>query len=421
MPLPKGLKMKCKFCKTKIDEPIFDLGNTAISNALIKEEDFHNKEILYPLILYICPKCFLVQIDEQASSKVIFDDEYVYFSSLSLYWLEHVQKYSEQIINRLDLSEKSFVVEIASNDGYLLRNFVSKGIDCLGIEPTKSTAKVAISKGIPTLMDFFDFSLAKRLSNEGKKADLIIANNVLAHVPTINNFVSGFKELLKPEGTITIEFPHVLRMFEKNEFDTIYHEHYFYFSIYSLKIILLEHKLSIYNIDELDTHGGSLRVYVTHVNNRLDIGSDKASVNSILEQEMEAGMGSLRYYKSLQKNAFSIKKYFLNYITRQKSENKTIVAFGAAAKGNTFLNYCGVKSDFIDFVVDETPFKIGKYLPQNKIPIFPFDKILEVRPDIIIILPWNHKEEIVKKLSFVKDWGAIIVVFIPKFEVLNLE
>jgi len=405
--------MNCQFCNTKINEKVFDLGNTAVSNSLIKKDDFHKKETLYPLILYTCPKCFLVQIEEQARSENIFDDEYVYFSSLSSYWLKHAKDYSEEIISRLKLNKKSFVVEVASNDGYLLRNFVSKGIDCLGIEPTKSTAREAISKGVPTLIEFFNFSLARKFSKEDKKADLIVANNVLAHVPKINDFISGFNELLKPEGTITIEFPHVLRMFEKNEFDTIYHEHFFYFSIYTLKDILLKHQLSIYDIDQLDTHGGSLRVYATHVNNKLDSNSDKASFNRILNEEISAGLNSLEYYRSIQINAFNIKLCFLDYIVRQKSKNKTIVAFGAAAKGNTFLNYCGVKGDFIDFVVDETPNKIGKYLPQSKIPILPFKKISEVKPDIIIILPWNHKEEILTKLEFTKSWNAEIVTFIP--------
>ena len=407
--------MNCKFCETKIGEHVFDLGNTAISNALIKKENFHSQETLYPLILYTCPSCFLVQIEEQASSENIFDDEYVYFSSLSSFWLSHAKEFSQKIIAKLDLNKESFVVEVASNDGYLLTNFVSHEIECLGIEPTKSTASEALSKGVPTLVEFFSLKLAKKFSNENRKADLIIANNVLAHVPTINDFIAGFQELLKPDGTITIEFPHVLKMFENNEFDTIYHEHFFYFSIYSLKTILFKHQLSIYDIDELDTHGGSLRVYVTHLGNSIDLNSDKSIVDSILKDEINNGLNTLDYYKKIQVNAFDIKLRFLDYVVSQKSKNKSIIAFGAAAKGNTFLNYCGIKNDIIDFVVDETPYKIGKYLPQSKIPVLPISEIEIRKPNIIIILPWNHTEEILGKLAFTKSWNAEIVSFIPEF------
>jgi len=409
--------MKCKFCDTGIENITFDLGNTSLSNDLILQKNLYVMERIYPLVLYTCPKCFLVQIEEQVGGVEIFNDEYVYFSSASSYWLSHARKYCNEIIEKLTLSQNSHVIEIASNDGYLLKNFVDKKINCLGIEPTKSTADEAISKGIPTLIEFFNTSLAKKLVDEDKQADLIIANNVLAHVPTINDFILAFKILLKNEGTITIEFPHLLSLVEQNEFDTIYHEHFFYFSLFTLKLIFEKHELSIYNVDELETHGGSLRIYVTHQNNYLDKHYNKENVSKILKKEIAHNMNSVDYYSSIKENAFKIKMEALDYLIKQKRKGKTIIAFGAAAKGNTFLNYSGIKSDIIDFVVDETPYKIGKYMPQSKIPISSFDQIDKIRPDIIVILPWNHKEEIIKKLEFTKSWDAKIVTFIPKLEI----
>jgi len=409
--------MHCGFCHTKIEGITFDLGNTAVSNALIDKDSFHKKEAIYPLILYTCPNCLLVQIEEQEKSDNIFDCNYVYFSSLSSYWLKHAKKYSDDIISRLNLIRDSFVVEIASNDGYLLTNFVDKGIKCLGVEPTKGTADKAIEKGVPTLIEFFNLPLAKDMRKESGGADLIIANNVLAHVPDINDFMSAFKELLKPEGTITIEFPHALKMFENNEFDTIYHEHYYYFSIYALQGIFHKHGLSIYDVDEIDTHGGSLRTYVTHKGNSLDNNFDKIGVDSVLNKEIKYGLNTVKYYDKIKNEAFKIKLNFLNYIIEEKKKGTSIAAFGAAAKGNTFLNYCGIKGDIIDFVVDETPCKIGKFLPQSKIPIVTIDKMIEEKPEVIIILPWNHKKEILFKLKFTKEWNAKIVTFIPEMEI----
>ncbi len=408
--------MKCKFCDTEIKDITFDLGNTAPSNELIIKENLYKSEKIYPLVLFTCSNCFLVQIEEQVGGIEIFNEEYVYFSSASAYWLDHAKKYCDKITQRLKLNSDSFVVEVASNDGYLLKNFIDNNIKCLGVEPTQSTANEAMHKGIPTLVEFFNTSLAKQFKNDDKQADLIIANNVLAHVPTINDFISAFKILLKVEGTITIEFPHLLELVEHNEFDTIYHEHFFYFSLYTLNIIFSKHNLSIYDVDTLGTHGGSLRIYITHAGNILDKNSDKNNVNKILEKELNYKMNTLDYYSTIKDNAFKIKLEALDYLTKQKKDNKKIIAFGAAAKGNTFLNYSGIKNDIIDFVVDETPYKIGKYMPQSKIPIYPFNKIAEVKPDIIIILPWNHKQEIVEKLSFTKAWGAKLIIFIPKLE-----
>jgi ubiquinone/menaquinone biosynthesis C-methylase UbiE len=411
--------MKCKFCTTIVNEPTFDIGNTAVSNDLITEDRLNSPEKTYPLIFYVCPQCLLAQTEQYNEGYEIFSDDYVYFSSCSSYWLKHAKQYVEDITTRLNLGKSSFVLEIASNDGYLLTNFVEKNIKCLGVEPTRSTAQEAIKKDVPTIVDFFNLELASKLEKEGSKADLVIANNVLAHVPDINNFVASLKKVLKKDGTITIEFPHLLSLIEKNEFDTIYHEHFFYFSVLTLVKIFSKYNLSIYDLDELETHGGSIRVYVAHTNSNIDKNSDKKNLNRILNKELSYGLDSLGYYEKLQHNAFDIKLNSLQYLIQNKLDGKRIIAFGAAAKGNTFLNYCGIKSDIIEAVVDETPYKIGKYLPQSKIPILSFSSIKDLKPDVIVILPWNHKDEILNKLEFTKEWGCEIVIFIPKFEKLQ--
>ena len=411
--------MKCKFCNTHITAPTFDLGNTAISNDLIVKDKLHFQEKTYPLVLYVCPKCFLAQTEQYKDGYEIFGDDYVYFSSYSSHWLKHAKQYVEDITTRLNLGKSSFVLEVASNDGYLLTNFVEKNIKCLGVEPTRSTAQEAIKKGVPTIIDFFNLELADRLKKEGSQADLIIANNVLAHVPDINDFVASLKKVLKEDGTITIEFPHLLSLVEKNEFDTIYHEHFYYFSILALIKIFSKYDLSIYDLDELETHGGSIRVYIAHTNSNIDQNSDKKNLNRILNKELTYGLDSLEYYRKLQHNAFDIKLNSLQYLIKNKLDGKRIIAFGAAAKGNTFLNYCGIKSDIVEAVIDETPNKIGKYLPQSKIPILSFSSIKDLKPDVIVILPWNHKDEIINKLEFTKEWNCEIVVFIPEFEKLQ--
>jgi len=411
--------MKCKFCTTIVNEPTFDIGNTAVSNDLITEDRLNSPEKMYPLIFYVCPQCLLAQTEQYNEGYEIFRDDYVYFSSCSSYWLKHAKQYVEDITTRLNLGKSSFVLEIASNDGYLLTNFVEKNIKCLGVEPTRSTAQEAIKKDVPTIVDFFNLELASKLEKEGSQADLVIANNVLAHVPDINNFVASLKKVLKKDGTITIEFPHLLSLIEKNEFDTIYHEHFFYFSVLALVKIFSKYNLSIYDLDELETHGGSIRVYVAHTDSNTDKNSDKENLNRVLNKELSYGLDSLGYYEKLQHNAFDIKLNSLQYLIKNKLDGKRIIAFGAAAKGNTFLNYCGIKNDIIDFVVDETPYKVGKYLPQSKIPILSFSSIKDLKPNVIVILPWNHKDEILNKLEFTKEWDCEIVVFIPKFEKLQ--
>ncbi|MBT4730516.1 class I SAM-dependent methyltransferase [Candidatus Woesearchaeota archaeon] len=411
--------MKCKFCRTVIENPVFNIGSTAISNDLVSADRLNESEKTYPLVLYVCPKCFLAQIERHKEGHEIFRDEYVYFSSYSSYWLEHAKKYVDNIIDRLNLNKNSFVIEVASNDGYLLTNFVARGIKCLGIEPTYSTASEAIKNSVPTLIEFFNIELTKKIIEDKGRSDLVIANNVLAHVPDINDFVASLKNILSGDGTITIEFPHLMHLLERNEFDTIYHEHFFYFSILSLIKIFPKHGLSIYDVEELETHGGSLRIYATHCGNAIDKGSDKKNVDRVLEKEVNCGLKSLDYYNKLRINSFNIKLNALQYLINNKLKGNTIIAFGAAAKGNTFLNYCGVKSDIIDAVIDETPAKIGKYMPQSKIPILPFSSINNLKPNIIIILPWNHQDEILEKLRFTKKWNCEIIVFIPKLEVLQ--
>ena len=411
--------MRCKFCDTDIENSTFDLGNTAVSNDLISENEINSVENIYPLVFFVCPQCLLAQTEQYNEGYEIFSDDYVYFSSCSSYWLKHAKQYVEDITTRLYLGKSSFVLEIASNDGYLLTNFVEKNIKCLGVEPTRSTAQEAIKKDVPTIVDFFNLELASKLEKEGSQADLVIANNVLAHVPDINNFVASLKKVLKKDGTITIEFPHLLSLIEKNEFDTIYHEHFFYFSVLALVKIFSKYNLSIYDLDELETHGGSIRVYVAHTDSNTDKNSDKENLNRILNKELSYDLDSLGYYEKLQHNAFDIKLNSLQYLIKNKLDGKRIIAFGAAAKGNTFLNYCGIKNDIIDFVVDETPYKVGKYLPQSKIPILSFSSIKDLKPNVIVILPWNHKDEILNKLEFTKEWDCEIVVFIPKFEKLQ--
>lgn len=405
--------MKCRFCSKNIDRIFIDLGSTAISNAFLTEEMINKKEPIYPLKVLVCDNCFLVQVDEFQKREEIFSLDYVYFSSVSNYWLEHSKKYVEKIIPRFGLNEESFVVEVASNDGYLLQYFKEKNIPVLGIEPTNSTAEIAIAKGIDTLIDFFSEDLALKLSAE-KKADLIIGNNVLAHVPGLNDFVRGLKMLLSDEGVMTFEFPHLMKLIEKVEFDTIYHEHFSYFSFYFVVKLFEFHGLEIFDVDELETHGGSLRIYVKHRENRLQQTTE--NVSKLLDKEMKTGVNDIDSYIGFHKRVNQVKYHFLSYIIDMRLKGKKIVAFGAAAKGNTFLNYCGIKPDLIECVIDDTPSKQGKYLPQSHIPVYSRDYFESNKPDIIIIIPWNFKNEIIDKLAFTKSWGAQLVTYIPSIE-----
>jgi SAM-dependent methyltransferase len=395
--------MKCRHCGKELQHEFIDLYNSPPSNSYLTKEQLNEPEILYPLKLYVCENCFLVQIDEYKSSAEIFNSEYAYFSSYSSSWLEHAKKYVNMITEKLKLSNNSFVIEIASNDGYLLQYFKGKNIPCLGIEPTASTAKAAREKGIDVLEKFFNADMAQTL----KKADLIIGNNVLAHVPDINNFVAGLKIALSSNGTITMEFPHLLNLIRLAQFDTIYHEHFSYLSLITVQKIFNSQGLKIFDVEELPTHGGSLRIYATHSEN--EFLAIETSVNNIIEKEKSAKLDTLLGYCDFEEKAQKVKWNFLDFLVKAKKEGKKVAAYGAAAKGNTFLNYCGIKSDIIAFVVDASPHKQGKYLPLSHIPIVSETMIKTEKPDYIVILPWNLCDEIMEQLSYVREWGARFV------------
>ncbi|PIY03242.1 MAG: SAM-dependent methyltransferase, partial [Bacteroidetes bacterium CG_4_10_14_3_um_filter_31_20] len=402
--------MKCRFCKNELSNVFIDLGNSPPSNSFLSLSQLNEPESYYPLKIFVCDKCFLVQIDEYKKATEIFDKNYAYFSSYSTSWLNHAKKYTELMISRFGLNNKSLVVEIASNDGYLLQYFKERNIPILGVEPTANTAKIAIDKGINTIIDFFGSRFAEE--NLKNKADLILGNNVLAHVPDINDFVKGIKIALKSTGVNTFEFPHLCKLIEKNQFDTIYHEHFSYLSLTSVKSIFEKQGLTIFDIEELPTHGGSLRIYTKHTEDY----SKSISINvaKLLDYEEKIGVKKLIYYNNFQIKVDKIKMDFLQFLYTAKKENKKVIGYGAAAKGNTLLNYCGIKgTDLIEFVVDASPFKQGLFLPGSKIPIVDESQIFAYKPDFIVILPWNIKEEITKQLSYIREWGGKFVITIP--------
>lgn len=404
--------MNCRFCQHELSHEFVDLGCSPPSNSFLSLSELNNLEIYYPLKLYVCEECFLVQVDEYKKSAEIFSDEYIYFSSFSESWLRHAKNYVAMITKRLRLSRDSLVIEIASNDGYLLQYFKEKDIPCLGIEPAKGAAEVAIKKGIAVVTDFFGVELAVQLTNQARQADLLVGNNVLAHVPDINDFVKGLKILLKKNGVITLEFPHLMRLIEENKFDTIYHEHFSYLSFHTVNLIFLDHGLILFDVEEILTHGGSLRIYARH---REDTSREISnSVLSLLDREIAAGMTDLSYYQGFQERANRVKYDLLSFLLAQKQEGKKVVAYGAAAKGNSLLNYCGIKEDLVSFVVDASPHKKGKFLPGSHIPVVEEVELTNSKPDYIIILPWNIKEEIVAQLYYVKSWNGKFVVPIPK-------
>lgn len=403
--------MNCRFCKTKLDNIFVDLVNSPASNSYLTKEQLDIPEVFYPLKIYVCQECKLVQIDEYKKSDDIFDKDYAYFSSYSTSWLAHAKNYVEMITKKLSLTQNSLVTEIASNDGYLLQYFKEKNIPCIGIEPTESTAKVARGKGIEVVEDFFGSTLANSL----QKSDLILGNNVLAHVPDINDFVKGLKIALKEGGTITMEFPHLLKLIEENQFDTIYHEHFSYLSFYTVKQIFEKQGLKLYDAEKLPTHGGSLRIYATHSQNSIEISQN---IQQLLEEEQTFGLFDMEIYKGFQEKANKVKYDLLAFLLQAKKENKKVVAYGAAAKGNTLLNYAGVKNDLIEFVVDKSPYKQGKYLPASHIPILSEEKISETKPEYILILPWNIKDEVIEQLEYTKEWNGKLLVAVPKLKVL---
>lgn len=407
--------MNCRFCGTKLKHIFIDLINSPLSNSFLNKSDLLEPEVYYPLNIFVCHKCFLVQIEEYKKSNEIFNDTYHYYSSYSESWLKHSEKYVEEISNLLDLNSNSLVVEIASNDGYLLQYFLKKKIPCIGIEPAANVALKAKEKGIKVIVDYFGYNLAEKLLKESIHADLIVGNNVLAHVPDIRDFVKSLKMILKPLGTITIEFPHLLNLLRFNQFDTIYHEHFSYLSLFTVVKIFKEFGLDIYDVAEIETHGGSLRIYAKHIDNNSLIVTNR--VDNVLKKEANSNLNNLSAYKGFQQEANKIKIEFMNFLVKSKIDNKKIVAYGAAAKGNTLLNFIGVKNDFISFVVDRSPYKQNKYLPGSHIPIVNENRIVDFKPDYVIILPWNLTDEIVNQLDYIRDWGAKFVVAIPKLRI----
>ena len=404
----------CRFCGSFLKHTFVDLGMSPLCESYVNFEQLNQMEPFYPLHVYLCDRCFLVQLQEYVSPAQIFS-HYAYFSSYSDSWLQHIKDYTEKIIERFQLTKQSQVIEIASNDGYLLQYLVEKA-SILGIEPAANVAQVAIQKGIPTLIQFFGQQTAQALVDEGKKADLIIGNNVLAHVPDINDLVRGMKLLLKPEGAITMEFPHLMRLMEENQFDTIYHEHFSYLSLITVEKIFGAHGLTIFDIEELSTHGGSLRIYACHAENSKPVSQE---VITLRTKEKKAGFYNLAGYFSFAQRVKETKFKLLEFLIWAKRQGKTIVGYGAPGKGNTLLNYCGIRSDFIDYTVDRNPYKQGLFLPGTHIPIFHPDKITETKPDYILILPWNLKEEIMSQISYIRDWGAQFIVPIPEVKVYS--
>jgi len=409
--------MKCRHCGAEVALTLIDLGSAPPSNAYLTKLTMRRPEKWFPLKVLVCESCWLVQAEAYSRAAELFNDEYAYFSSFSAIWLAHAEQYLQAVVKRFGLSGRSHVVEVASNDGYLLQYVRQRGIPCLGIEPTAGTAAAARLKGIETLEEFFGVDLAQRLADRGRQADLMVANNVLAHVPDINDFVKGFAILLKPHGVATFEFPHLMQLIEQKQFDTIYHEHFSYLSFRTVHQIFRTNGLSVFDVEELDTHGGSLRVFAQ----RSDAGTQAVSgkVAHLLEREAAAGMNKAAYYRGFQEQANKVKNDFLVFLLEAARQGKTVAAYGAAAKGNTLLNYAGVRPDLLPYVVDKNPNKQGKYLPGSRIPIVSEDHLRSQHPDYVVILPWNLKTEIMEQLSYVRDWGGRFVTAVPELQIVK--
>jgi len=413
--LKRNHSAACRFCGASLRHTFVDLGMSPLCESYLSAEQLNRMEPFYPLHVYVCDQCFLVQLQEYVSREEIFT-EYAYFSSYSDSWLSHASNYADQMVSRFGFDQHSFVVELASNDGYLLQYFVRKGIPCLGIEPAVNVAQVAIERGVPTLAKFFGEQAARELAAEGKLADLLLANNALAQVPDVNDFVKGMKILLAPQGVVTIEFPHLVRLMEENQFDTIYHEHFSYFSFLTAEKIFAAHGLTLFDVEELATHGGSLRIYARHAED----GSKPVGVRvtELRQRELAAGFTQMVTYSNFAERVKETKRKLLEFLVRVKREGKTVAGYGAPGKGNTMLNYCGIRTDFLDYTVDRNPYKQGKFLPGTHIPILHPDKIRETKPDYVLILPWNLKDEIRQQMSYVREWGGKLVVPVPEVEIL---
>ncbi|MGC2062424.1 MAG: class I SAM-dependent methyltransferase [Thermodesulfovibrionales bacterium] len=406
----------CRFCETPLEHTFVDLGASPLANSYLDSRQLLQMEPFYPLHVHVCANCYLVQLPLCQSPKEIFSD-YAYFSSYSESWLQHASSYVRMMVDRFSFDSGSRVVEIASNDGYLLQYFKEKSIPVLGIEPAKNVAKVAEAAGIPTLVKFFGTQTAGELSAGGTSADLLIGNNVLAHVPDINDFLRGMKIILKPDGIITMEFPHLMRLMDETQFDTIYHEHYSYFSFTTVEKIFASHGLTIFDVEELPTHGGSLRIYARHTEDRSR--PVEVRVTDLINRERASGFTRMEHYLSFSEKVMETKRNILSFLIAAKREGKSVAGYGAPAKGNTLLNYCGIRSDFIDYTVDRSPHKQGLYLPGVHIPIHGPERVTETRPDYLLILPWNLKEEIMGQMSHIRSWGGQFVVFVPDVKVYS--
>jgi len=405
----------CRSCGATLRHTFVNLGSSPLANSYVEPEQLNEREPVYPLHAYVCGECFLVQLEPLANPQDIFSD-YAYFSSYSDSWVEHARAYADNVATRFALDSKSRIVEIASNDGYLLQFFVAKGMAVLGIEPAANVARAAVERGIPTLVRFFDENTAGDLVTQGKLADLIIGNNVLAHVPDLNGFIRALKLLLHKNGVITLEFPHLMRLMEENQFDTIYHEHFSYFSLVAILQCFKRHGLKVFDVEELTTHGGSLRIYTAHDSDVLKpIGK---RVDDLLALEEKAGLTNLKRYLEWDEQVKKTKRKFLEFLITAKGKQKSVVGYGAPAKGNTLLNYCGVGTDLIDYTVDRSPHKQGRFLPGTRIPIYSPERIRETMPDYVLILPWNLKGEIMDQMQYIRDWGGQFVIPIPEVKVL---
>lgn len=404
----------CRFCGSELQHTFVDLGMSPPCETILEGSQLNQMEAFYPLHVFVCDRCFLVQLEEYVTPENIFT-EYAYFSSYSDSWLAHAKAYTNLMMDRFKLNGQSQVVELASNDGYLLQYFVEAGVPVLGIEPAANVAKVAVSKGVPTLVKFFGAEMAEELVREGMQADLLLGNNVLAQVPDLRSFVKGMKVLLKPRGVITLEFPHLMRLMEENQFDTIYHEHFSYFSFLTVEKIMAEFGLRVFDVEEITSHGGSLRVYARHAEDNSHPVSERA--RELAAREEKAGFRRLETYFSFAEKVKETKRKILDFLIHAKREGKTVVGYGAPGKGNTLLNYCGIRTDFLEYTVDRNPYKHGKFLAGTHIPVFETGKIQETKPDYILILPWNLKKEISQQLAYAREWGAKLVVPIPEVEI----
>jgi len=408
--------MRCRHCSTELTHTFIDLGSSPPSNAYIMKDALQEAERWYPLKVMTCDRCWLVQTEDFVKADEMFANDYAYFSSYSTSWLKHAKSYVEQVSSKFNLNSESTVVEIAANDGYLLQYVKDKNIPCYGIEPTHSTAQAAREKGIEIIEDFFGVEIASGLEKQGRQANLMVANNVLAHVPDINDFVKGFSILLKPNGVATFEFPHVLNLINNNQFDTIYHEHYSYLSLTAVRNIFEFNGLTVFNVEQIPTHGGSLRIYAQ----RSDLGSHKVNTNvvNLQRKEDQAGISSIDIYQGFQEKAEDIKVNFLSFLIKAKKNGLSVAGYGAAAKGNTLMNFSGVRPDLLAYVVDKSSAKQGKYMPGSRVPIVDEIQLKKDQPNYVVIFPWNIKNEVIEQLNYIKEWGGKFVIFIPSMQVI---